>query len=127
MKIICSAVLLSLSLILPVFTEEKLSSDVVTDQYFIAAHKFTIDGEYEKALDYFSKVPEKAVWPENAFEDYWTSLIEVRKFEEAKKSVSDYLNRTGKTGKYYKKDLEYLIEIDEGTAKLAKENEEKLQ
>ncbi len=121
------AVLFLFSLTPCLFSAEKLSSDVVADQYFIAAHRFALDGEYEKALEYFGKVPETAVWPENVYEDYWTSLIEVRKYEDAKKAISDYLNRTGKTGKYYKKALEFLIEIDESAAEAAKENEEKRQ
>ena len=127
MKKIFLAVLFSLNLILSIFSEEKLASDVVVDQYFIAAHKFALDGEYEKALEYFGKMPETLVWPENAYEDYWTSLIEVKKYEEAKKGISDYLKRTGKTGKYYKKALEFLIEIDESASEAAKENEEKIQ
>ena len=127
MKKICFAILFLFSLSPCLFSEEKLSSDVVADQYFIAAHKFALDGEYDKALEYFGKVPETTVWPENVYEDYWTSLIEVKKYEEAKKAISDYLNRTGKTGKYYKKALEFLIEIDESAAEAAKENEEKRQ
>ena len=109
------------------FSEEKLSSDVVTDQYFVAAHKFAMDGEYEKALEYYSKVPASAIWPEKVYEDFWASLIEVKKYEEAKKSIAEYLNKTGKTGKYYKKALEMMVEIDESIADTAKEYEEKMQ
>lgn len=127
MKKVYLSVLFFFSLTLCLFSEEKLSSDVVADQYFIAAHKFALDGEYEKALEYFGKVPESTVWPENVYEDYWTSLIEIKKYEEAKKDISDYLNRTGKTGKYYKKALEFLIEIDESASEAAKEYEEKMQ
>lgn len=127
MKKFFLALLFSFSLMLCLFSEEKLSSDVVADQYFIAAHKFALDGEYEKALEYFGKVPELTVWPENAYEDYWTSLIEVKKYEDAKKNISEYLKRTGKTGKYYKKALEFLIEIDESASEAAKEYEEKMQ
>jgi len=109
-----------------------LSDEVLADKYLISAKKHVKSKEYKQAVTYFKKIFNLGIKvPNDMYYFYGKSLKNSGDIIEAYEVFNLYIEKSGRSAKYYQKALGFIVALEDNVAhkkkKLAKEKVRELQ
>ncbi|HET8705838.1 MAG TPA: hypothetical protein VFM46_06000, partial [Pseudomonadales bacterium] len=91
-----------------------LAPDVELDRCLLATEKFVSAKDYSHAEIYLQKIAALKIDPPAEY-DFYVGVVRMQQRENltARNALDRYLQRAGKTGRYYTQALEYLTELEQ--------------